>query len=311
MKTSGHRDKFRRSLKPIPNRYIVVLDDQIVGESLLRVPAANRKQIAEHDLRCLADGVFTNTSERICSGNDPEPVQLPEQGSIGFRYVEEDGIVTAAATETIAPEYSTRMSPASTAAEARPHDYSPDGSGVHVYIIDSGIRVTHSDFGGRASVAYDIVGDGQNRQRLLRHGTHVAGHSPRSATYGVAKGFPFSAHAVWCSDLCSRTGIGLYQYFMMGDRLVNCRITPARPLRISAWTRAACRPRWKKRFNNSIRFRITYLDRRPEQQHGCMHDLARPHAERPNRRCLQRSSIRGQGFSNLELSGSFRPWHVG
>jgi subtilisin family serine protease len=57
---------------------------------------------------------------------------------------------------------------------------------VHAYIIDTGIRTTHTDFGGRASVGVDEIGDGQNGQDCAGHGTHVAG-TVGGATYGVAK----------------------------------------------------------------------------------------------------------------------------
>jgi subtilisin family serine protease len=82
------------------------------------------------------------------------------------------------------------------------YDYSAMGAGVHVYILDTGIRVTHQEFGGRASVAYDAIGDGQNGNDCNGHGTHVAGIVGGS-TYGVAKGS--SLHAVRVIP-CSGTG---------------------------------------------------------------------------------------------------------
>jgi subtilisin family serine protease len=58
-----------------------------------------------------------------------------------------------------------------------------DGSGVTAYIIDSGIRYSHADFGGRASLGYDFTGGlGED---CLGHGTHIAGTIGGSA-YGVA-----------------------------------------------------------------------------------------------------------------------------
>jgi len=67
------------------------------------------------------------------------------------------------------------------------YNYSSWGYGVKIYIIDSGIRMTHQDFGGRAGSTYfDAVGDGWNGNDCLGHGTHVAGIAAGS-TYGVAK----------------------------------------------------------------------------------------------------------------------------
>ncbi|WP_406121950.1 S8 family peptidase [Streptomyces sp. NBC_00989] len=60
------------------------------------------------------------------------------------------------------------------------------GSGVTVYVIDTGIRVTHKDFGGRASYGWDFVDNDTTAQDGNGHGTHVAG-TIAGTTYGVAK----------------------------------------------------------------------------------------------------------------------------
>jgi subtilisin family serine protease len=64
--------------------------------------------------------------------------------------------------------------------------YERTGTGVTAYIIDTGVLPTHQEFGGRASVGADFVGDGQNGIDCNGHGTHVAG-TIGGATYGVAK----------------------------------------------------------------------------------------------------------------------------
>ena len=59
-------------------------------------------------------------------------------------------------------------------------------AGVHAYVIDTGILPTHTDFGGRASIGNDFVGDGKNGIDCEGHGTHVAG-TLGGTRYGVAK----------------------------------------------------------------------------------------------------------------------------
>jgi subtilisin family serine protease len=61
------------------------------------------------------------------------------------------------------------------------------GAGVTAYVMDTGVRTTHSQFGGRASVGVDTVEDGWNGQdcHTEGHGTHVAG-TVGGATFGIA-----------------------------------------------------------------------------------------------------------------------------
>jgi len=62
------------------------------------------------------------------------------------------------------------------------------GAGVTTYIMDTGIRTTHTQFGGRATVGFDAIGDGWNGQDCgdLGHGTQVAAIAG-GTTYGLAE----------------------------------------------------------------------------------------------------------------------------
>ena len=62
-----------------------------------------------------------------------------------------------------------------------------DGNSVHAYVLDTGINIGHSQFGGRASYGYDFASDDPYAADCSGHGTHVAG-TIGGSTYGVAKG---------------------------------------------------------------------------------------------------------------------------
>ncbi|MET9395388.1 S8 family peptidase [Streptomyces sp. NPDC006624] len=59
------------------------------------------------------------------------------------------------------------------------------GAGVTVYVIDTGVRTTHRDFGGRAGHGWDFVGNDRTASDANGHGTHVAG-TVAGRTHGVA-----------------------------------------------------------------------------------------------------------------------------
>ncbi|REK85058.1 S8 family peptidase [Streptomyces inhibens] len=60
------------------------------------------------------------------------------------------------------------------------------GSGATVYVIDTGVRISHQDFGGRAVNGYDAIDNDNVAQDGNGHGTHVAANAAGTA-YGVAK----------------------------------------------------------------------------------------------------------------------------
>ncbi|ESZ93713.1 hypothetical protein SBOR_5898 [Sclerotinia borealis F-4128] len=59
------------------------------------------------------------------------------------------------------------------------------GSGVTVYVVDTGVYAAHSQFGGRASMGANFVSGSANTDEN-GHGTHCAG-TIGGSTYGVAK----------------------------------------------------------------------------------------------------------------------------
>lgn len=85
--------------------------------------------------------------------------------------------------------------------------YTSTGTGVTAYIIDTGIRTSHSEFTGRASIGFDAVGDGKDGADCNGHGTHVSG-TVGGFHYGVAKNVSLVAVRVLnCSGSGTISGV--------------------------------------------------------------------------------------------------------
>lgn len=64
--------------------------------------------------------------------------------------------------------------------------YDLTGQGVRSYVIDTGIRTSHTEFSGRTAPGYTAINDGRGTDDCNGHGTHVAG-TVGGSVYGVAK----------------------------------------------------------------------------------------------------------------------------
>jgi subtilisin family serine protease len=77
---------------------------------------------------------------------------------------------------------------------------------VKAYVIDTGIRFSHTQFGGRAVTGYDAI-DGGSADDCNGHGTHVAG-TIGGSTYGVAKSVQLvGVRVLNCSGSGSTSGV--------------------------------------------------------------------------------------------------------
>jgi len=100
--------------------------------------------------------------------------------------VEQNQTVSIDATQTSAPWGLDRIDQAALPLSTT-YTY-PDtaGAGVTAYVIDTGVRITHTQISGRASYGYDAVDGDSTAQDGNGHGTHVA-TTIAGSTYGVAK----------------------------------------------------------------------------------------------------------------------------
>ena len=179
-----------------PDRYIVVLKEGADSNAVAK--EHGRRYGAS--VRFVYGAALDGYAAEIPAGRLGELRSDPR-----VAYVEPDREVTAFTTQSNATwgldRVDQRALPLSTA-----FSYTSTGSGVSAYVIDTGIRFAHSDFGGRAVSGYDSV-DGGTADDCNGHGTHVAG-TTGGATWGVAKSVSLVAVRVLnCSGSGSISGV--------------------------------------------------------------------------------------------------------
>ena len=181
-RSQGRQDKLLRKANKIANHYIVVLDDAVVGE---RGVYSIAPYIAE-DMASRHRGKVGHIYKHALNGFSVEMSEAEAEAlSQDFRvkFVEEDGVMEAIATQTGAPWGLDRIDQRNRPLSGT-YTYNWTGAGVRVYVIDTGIRTTHAQFGGRASNVFDAFGG--SGADCNGHGTHVSG-TVGGSTYGVAK----------------------------------------------------------------------------------------------------------------------------
>jgi subtilisin family serine protease len=161
----------------IPDQYIIVLKDDVRD-----VAGEAKRQLARHG------GRLHFTYDRSLKGyaatlSRAEVARLRKNAKV--KYIEADRMAQGSYVQSSAvwglDRIDQRYLPLNSS-----FTYARTGLGVRIYVLDSGIRRTHQQFGGRALAGADFVKDGRGTSDCNGHGTHVAG-TAAGTTYGVAK----------------------------------------------------------------------------------------------------------------------------
>ncbi|MEU7478171.1 S8 family peptidase [Lentzea sp. NPDC042327] len=162
----------------VADRYIVVFK----GEDNVDASAAAMVQRYGGTVRKTYDRVVDGYSATMSATQAAKLAKDPK-----VAYVQQVNRMSTMDTQTPTPNWGVDRIDQRDYPLDRSYSYpSSAGQGVRIYILDSGINASHSEFTGRIAAGYDYVDDDRTPQDCNGHGTHVAG-TAAGTKYGVAK----------------------------------------------------------------------------------------------------------------------------
>lgn len=162
----------------IPDAYIVVLNDEV------KDVAAEAEQLTKA-FGAKADRVYQYVLKGFSATLSPAAVEALRNNP-RVAYIEQDQQVGIETTQTSALSWGLDRIDQTSLPLDNTYYYNYDGSTIDAYIFDTGILLSHQDFGGRAVTGFDAVTTGGSAIDGNGHGTHVSG-TIGGTTYGVAK----------------------------------------------------------------------------------------------------------------------------
>jgi serine protease len=202
--TTASAQEVLTSENAIEDQFIVVLKDAEVARARLSVGVL-ASQLASRE-----GGAVFAVYEHALRGF---AVRMPAAAARALakhplvQFVEQDSVMFAIAVQSPATwgldRIDQRDLPLSNS-----YTFNETADNVHAYIIDTGIRSSHTNFSGRVSgIGFTAINDGQGTNDCNGHGTHVAG-TVGSETWGVAKDVALHAvRVLGCNGSGSTSGV--------------------------------------------------------------------------------------------------------
>ncbi|KAL2258709.1 hypothetical protein VTK26DRAFT_7874 [Humicola hyalothermophila] len=180
---------------PIPHKYIVVYndtfsDDDIEGYETTVIKTVSKRNIGK---RSPLTGKLLSTSIQSFKVGRWRAMSLEADDLLinelfsarEVSYIEQDAYINLNAMQGRATTGLARLSHSTPSARNRPYTFdSSAGEGITVFVVDTGIRISHSDFEGRATWGANFINNVDTDEN--GHGSHVAG-TIGGKTFGVAK----------------------------------------------------------------------------------------------------------------------------
>jgi len=209
LSTSAPAKELVTAKQPIEGRYIVVLETRVAKLSHEASDKPTVQSIASDMSKQLGfkvDQTFSHVLRGfVVEADDRALVKMLMDRRVAF--IEEDGIVSInQSTQTNATWGLDRVDQ-----RDRPlnglYVYSTTASNVNAYIVDTGVRASHSDFGSRVAAGFTSINDGRGSNDCNGHGTHVAG-TVAGSTWGVAKSATIvPVRVLGCNGSGSNSGV--------------------------------------------------------------------------------------------------------